>query len=320
MACGTKSGASLGVSIKPAFYQTWWFTALVLLAAVALLWWLIRLRIRSIAHQFQGRLAERVAERERIARELHDTLLQSLFGLTLRFHTAANRLPIGDPAREALDEALKQSDRVMQEGRERVLNLRGRRSDGVNLADALAETGNQLRAIHPANFRVAVEGRPRPLDEIVQEEILLIGREALTNAFSHSGARNIVVEVAYQPGALHVLVRDDGQGIHEGVLKGAIAAATGAFQACASVRTRCVASYAFAPQARAGHRSICRFRQTSSTAPRTPRDHGRGIFFTASARKKAISPQTREKSKFSQGEGSARELRRELRSDLVTLS
>jgi signal transduction histidine kinase/ligand-binding sensor domain-containing protein len=212
-------GASLGVSIKPAFYQTWWFTALILLACLALLWWAIRLRISSIARQLQGRLAERVAERERIARELHDTLLQSLFGLTLRFHTAANRLAPDDPAREALDEALKQSDRVMQEGRERVLNLRGRRVDSTSLADALAETGNQLRAIHPANFQVSVEGGPRPLDEIVQEEILLIGREALTNAFSHSGARKIVVEIAYQPGALHVRVRDDGSGIDEEVLK-----------------------------------------------------------------------------------------------------
>jgi signal transduction histidine kinase len=107
----------------------------------------------------------------------------------------------------------------MQEGRERVLNLRGRRIDSANLAHALAETGNQLRAIHPANFEISVEGRPRPLDEIVQEEILLIGREALTNAFSHSGAQNIVVEIAYQPGALHVRVRDDGRGIDEGVLK-----------------------------------------------------------------------------------------------------
>jgi signal transduction histidine kinase/ligand-binding sensor domain-containing protein len=212
-------GASLGVSIKPAFYQTWWFTALVIFGAGALLWWAIRLRIRGIAHQLQGRLAERVAERERIARELHDTLLQSLFGLTLRFHTAASKLPVDDPAREALDEALKQSDRVMQEGRERVLNLRGRRIDSTSLADALTEIGNQLRAIHPANFHVAVEGRPRPLDEIVQEEILLIGREALGNAFSHSGARHIVAEISYQPGALHVRVRDDGCGIDEGVLK-----------------------------------------------------------------------------------------------------
>ena len=182
--------------IKPAFYQTWWFTALVLLAAVALLSWVIRLRIRSIAHQFQGRLAERVAERERIARELHDTLLQSLFGLTLRFHTAASRLPADDPAREALDEALKQSDRVMQEGRERVLNLRGRRSDSINLARRPDRDWQSATcAIHPANFHVAVEGHPRPLDEIVQEEILLIGREALTNAFSHSGEQIFVAGI-----------------------------------------------------------------------------------------------------------------------------
>jgi signal transduction histidine kinase/ligand-binding sensor domain-containing protein len=214
-----EAGERLGFSIKPAFDQTWWFGALVACVAAALLWWAIRLRIGIIARQLQGRLAERMGERERIARELHDTLLQSLFGLTLRFHTAASQLPLGDPAREALDEALKQSDRVMQEGRERVLNLRARHTESASLADALTEIGDQLRGIHPAHFRVSVEGRPRPLDTIVQEEILLIGREALTNAFTHSGAENIVAELSYQSGALHVCVRDDGEGIDEDVLK-----------------------------------------------------------------------------------------------------
>lgn len=214
-----ETGASLGVVIKPAFYQTWWFVTLVALAAAALLWWIVRLRVAGIARQLHERLAERLAERERIARELHDTLLQSLFGLTLRFHTAANRLPVGDPAREALDDALQQSDKVMQEGRERVLNLRARQTESASLADALAEIGRQLRAIHPANFQISVQGQPRPLDTIVQEEILLIGREALTNAFSHSGAQNIVAELSYQPTALHVCVSDDGRGIDEGVLQ-----------------------------------------------------------------------------------------------------
>ncbi len=214
-----ETGATLGVVMKPAFYQTWWFTALVLIGAAGLLWWMVRLRIGSIARQLQDRLAERMAERERIARELHDTLLQSLFGLTLRFHTAANRLPLGDPAREALDEALQQSDKVMQEGRERVMNLRVRQTESASLADALAEIGRQLRAIHPANFQISVKGQPRPLDAIVQEEILLIGREALTNAFSHSGAQNIVADLSYQTAALHVCVSDDGRGIDEGVLQ-----------------------------------------------------------------------------------------------------
>jgi signal transduction histidine kinase/ligand-binding sensor domain-containing protein len=214
-----ETGATLGVVMKPAFYQTWWFTALVVFGAAALLWWMVRLRITSIARQLQGRLAERMAERERIARELHDTLLQSLFGLTLRFHTAADRLPVDDPAREALDDALQQSDKVMQEGRERVTNLRVRHTESASLAEALADIGNQLRAIHPANFQITVKGQPRPLEAIVQEEILLIGREALTNAFSHSGAQNIVAELSYQTGALHVCVSDDGRGIDEGVLQ-----------------------------------------------------------------------------------------------------
>jgi signal transduction histidine kinase/ligand-binding sensor domain-containing protein len=214
-----ETGASLGVVIKPAFYQTWWFTALVVFGAAAVLWWMVRLRIVSIARQLQDRLAERMAERERIARELHDTLLQSLFGLTLRFHTAANRLPVGDAAREALDDALQQSDKVMQEGRERVMNLRVRHTESTSLADALADIGNQLRAIHPANFQISLHGQPRPLKAIVEEEILLIGREALTNAFSHSGAENIVAELSYQTTALHVCVSDDGRGIDEGVLQ-----------------------------------------------------------------------------------------------------
>jgi signal transduction histidine kinase len=214
-----ETGANLAVSIKPAFYQTWWFLALVVLTAAALMWWIIRRRISGIARQFQDRLAERLAERERIARELHDTLLQSLFGLTLRFNTAASHLPAGDPAREALDEALQEADKVMQEGRERVLNLRGRHAPRVSLADALAQVGQQLRSIHPAHFQVTVQGRPRPLDAIVQEEILLIGREALTNAFTHSGGSHIEAQVSYHPTALHVCVSDDGGGIDEAVLK-----------------------------------------------------------------------------------------------------
>jgi signal transduction histidine kinase len=107
----------------------------------------------------------------------------------------------------------------MQEGRERVLNLRARQTPGVSLADALVEVGNQLRSIHPAHFQISVQGRPRPLDAIVQEEILLIGREALTNAFSHSGGKNIEAQVSYHATALHVCVSDDGRGIDEAVLK-----------------------------------------------------------------------------------------------------
>jgi signal transduction histidine kinase/ligand-binding sensor domain-containing protein len=214
-----ETGATLGVVIKPAFYQTWWFAVLLAVATVSLLSWAIRRRIAGIARQFQDRLAERLAERERIARELHDTLLQSLFGLTLRFHTAASQLPPGDPAREALDDALQQADKVMQEGRERVLNLRSRNAPSTSLANSLAEIGNRLRSIHPAQFKISVHGRPRPLDAILQEEILLIGREALANAFSHSGGKAIEAQLSYHPTTLQLLVTDDGRGIDEAILK-----------------------------------------------------------------------------------------------------
>jgi ligand-binding sensor domain-containing protein len=214
-----RSGADLGFAIAPAFYQTRWFMALCVLVAGAILWWLVRLRIHSITRQLKGRLAERLHERERIARELHDTLLQSLFGLMLRFQTTVDRMAANDPARAALDEALNQSEAVMQEGRERVRNLRSSHLEGANLTDALAELGHQLQLIHPAEFKVSVEGRPRPLDPLIQEEILLVTREALTNAFTHSNAATIMAEVSYGLAALRVSIRDDGRGIEDGVLK-----------------------------------------------------------------------------------------------------
>jgi signal transduction histidine kinase/ligand-binding sensor domain-containing protein len=214
-----ESGASVGVFLAPAFYQTWWFRGILGLVAVCVLWWLVRLRISSVTRQLQERLGERLAERERIARELHDTLLQSLFGLMLRFQSAADRLPNGDPTRKALDEALNQSEAVMREGRERVRNLRSTHTECFSLIDVLTAVGHQLQTIHPAEFRIFVEGQPRSLDALVQEEIVLIGREAITNAFTHSGGQIIVVEVSYNPDNLHLRVYDDGCGIEDEVLK-----------------------------------------------------------------------------------------------------
>jgi signal transduction histidine kinase/ligand-binding sensor domain-containing protein len=214
-----ESGANLGVALTPAFYQTSWFKALLGFIAVSLLWWLVRLRIGSVTRQLQERLAERLAERERIARELHDTVLQSLFGLMLRFQSAADRLPTDDPARKALDDALNQSEEIMREGRERVRNLRASHTEITSLADALEGFGHQLRAIHSAEFKLSVEGQPRPLDALIQDEIVLIGREALTNAFTHSYAQTIVVNVSYNSDNLHLRIYDNGRGIENEVLK-----------------------------------------------------------------------------------------------------
>jgi signal transduction histidine kinase len=106
------------------FFQTIWFTLLCVIAASGLLGLLFAFRLRRLTRWHQARLAEQLAERERIDRELNDALLQSVGGLILRFQTATERIPQNDPTRQMLEEALKQSDEVLAEGRERLLGLR----------------------------------------------------------------------------------------------------------------------------------------------------------------------------------------------------
>jgi signal transduction histidine kinase len=98
------------------FFHTAWFMLLCVVAASGLIWLLFALLLRLRTHQLQARLAERLAERERISRELHDTLLQDVGGLILRFQTAAERIPRDDPTRQMLEDALKQSDEVLEKG------------------------------------------------------------------------------------------------------------------------------------------------------------------------------------------------------------
>jgi len=213
------TGASLNFSVLPAFYQTKWFYSLCALSCVALLGGLYRIRIRQVSAQVRGRLEERLAERERIARELHDTLLQGIQGLVLRFQAAADRLPAQEPVRTQLEGALERADQVLSESRDAVKNLRGSNGDEAELAQTLAATGKQLAQAHLGQFRASVEGTARELHPIVREEALRIAREALTNAFQHGKAELVEVEVSYGEAELRVRVRDDGQGMNDEVLR-----------------------------------------------------------------------------------------------------
>jgi signal transduction histidine kinase len=205
--------AELRIFIQPAYYQTSWFRALCLSSVLIAAWFAVRFRIRSVTTQLRTRLLERVSERERIARELHDTLLQSLFGLMLQFQTAADRLPEGDSARPALDRALRQSELVMNEGRQRIKTLRTEQAEVATLTDAIQKISFELEPLGYARFQLAVEGPPRVIRVAVQEEVLLIAREALVNAYTHANATCIRVDVSYSRRGLCLSVLDDGRGI-----------------------------------------------------------------------------------------------------------
>jgi len=216
-------GASLHFTIMPAFYQTRWFYALCALLCLAALVTLHRLRLRQVRAQthrlVEARLQAQLSERERIARVLHDTLLQSVQGLILRFQAVADRIPKREPARDLMENSLERADQVLAESRDRVKDLRALDGDVAELAQALAAEGEQLALAHPARFRASVEGVRRDLHPIVREEALLIAREALGNAFRHAGAQHIEAEVSFGAAALHIRIRDDGGGISADVLR-----------------------------------------------------------------------------------------------------
>lgn len=214
-----ETGATLSFSILPAFYETAWFYAACIVAGLAVLAVLYRLRLHQVTTAVRLRLEERIVERERIARELHDTLLQGVQGLILRFQAGTNRVAPDDPARKVLESALERADQVLVESRDRVKGLRASAQMQEDLPSALAKVGEQLAQDNDVTFSLAVEGAPRSLHPILKEEVFLIVREALTNAFQHSYASSVEAEIAFAPTELRLRVRDNGRGIPASILE-----------------------------------------------------------------------------------------------------
>jgi signal transduction histidine kinase/ligand-binding sensor domain-containing protein len=212
------AGATLDLVIPPAFTQTPWFIALSIFASAALLAFAFRLRVHQITAKMRLRLDERLRERERIARELHDTLLQSTQGLMLRVQAARNRILPNDPARELLDSALKRADEVLAEGRDRVQDLRIPQEARSDLAISLEDVGKELALGRTIEFQVTIEGTARKLRAKIVEETYSIGREALVNAFHHAQATTIELLIVYGTRDLWVTVRDDGCGMDSDTL------------------------------------------------------------------------------------------------------
>jgi signal transduction histidine kinase len=216
-------GTLLDFSIAPAHYQTTWFRLSCAAAFLALLWALYRLRVRQLAYQFNITLEARVNERTRIARDLHDTLLQSFHGLMLRFQTVSNLLPAGK-AKQTLDSAIDQAAQAITESRDAIQGLRSSTVETTDLALAVRTLGEEIAAAqtdqNSAILHVGVEGAPRDLHPILRDEVYRIAGEALRNAFEHAQARKIEVEIRYDERQLRLRVRDDGRGIDPKALVG----------------------------------------------------------------------------------------------------
>ena len=217
-----ETGASLDFSIAPAYYQTTWFRALIAMAGLTLLWTAYQVRVRRIAHEFDLRLDERVNERTRVARELHDTLLQTLHGVLFRFQAATNMLPERPAeAKQTFESAIDRAAQAITEGRDAVQGLRASTVLTNDLAVAITTLGDELAA-SGANGNgtvvdVAVQGTPRDLHPILRDDIYRIAGEALRNAFRHAQAHRIEVEITYDDRQFRLQVRDDGKGIDPAV-------------------------------------------------------------------------------------------------------
>lgn len=220
-----EAGTFLDFTVAPAYYQTIWFRLACVFVFLALLAAAYRLRVRQLAGQFNLRLEERVNERTRIARDLHDTLLQSFQGLMLKFRVLAFLLP--DRPAEAgkiLEEVIEQARAAITEGRDAVHGLRSSMVATNDLAQAISTLGEQLNANQAGqpspDFRVHVEGAAREIVPLLRDDVYRIAGEALRNAFRHAHPRQIEVEIRYDKRLFRLRVRDDGKGIDARVLAG----------------------------------------------------------------------------------------------------
>jgi signal transduction histidine kinase len=220
-----EAGATLDFFVAPAYYQTHWFQAACIVLFLASLWGLYRLRLNRFAREFHAQLEGRVDERLRVARELHDTLLQSFHGVLPRLQAVHKLLPGRvSEAKEILNTTIDDAAQAITEARDAVQNLRSSTVVTNDLAKAVQILGEDLAAHQTATngdaatFAVEVEGAPKDLHPILRDEIYRITAEAVRNAFHHARARRIEVEIWYSAQDVRVRVRDDGAGIEPNVL------------------------------------------------------------------------------------------------------
>jgi signal transduction histidine kinase/ligand-binding sensor domain-containing protein len=208
----TQPVSSATFRILPHFYERRWVQALFVLAGVVLIWAAMSLRVRYVSAAIRMRAEERADERIRIARELHDTLLQGVQGLLLSFHVAAEKVPADHDSKPALEKALTTADHIIVEGRNRVNRLRSENLTDTELNSLIEGVADNLRSIAAVEFAFERKGGSDTLQNHVVDEIFCIAREAVTNAYRHSGASRVAVELDYRKGEFRMTCRDNGRG------------------------------------------------------------------------------------------------------------
>ncbi len=214
-----QQGASLDFNVMPAWYQTLWFKLLFAVIVLTTAWALYRLRVRQVAHALAVRFDERLAERTRIAREFHDTLIQTIQGSKLVADDALDQS--ADPARmhHALRQLSEWLGRAIQEGRAALNSLRTSATETNDLADGLRRATEECRMLSPMVASFSVNGDAREMHPVVRDEIYRIGYEAIRNACVHSKASQLHVVLKYGQD-LAISVGDNGVGIPEAIING----------------------------------------------------------------------------------------------------
>lgn len=211
--------ASLAFRIEPAFWQRLWFRLLCAVGVVSIALLLYRSRMSQITKQLNARFSARLAERTRIAHELHDNLLQSLLSASMQLAVALENIPQDSTVKPQLNHILELMGRVGKEGRNTLRGLRSSVDDSWSLETSLSSILRDLSIAEEAGFRVIVDGSVRSLHPAIRDEVYSIGREALINALRHAKASSIEVELDYRATTLLMVVRDNGRGIDPDVLR-----------------------------------------------------------------------------------------------------
>jgi len=219
-----EAGASFAFQIRPVFWRTWWFRVMLFGFGSLIVAGLYQLRVRQLRHQFSLGLEARVGERTRIARELHDTLLQTFQGVLIHFQAVANLLPgHPDDAKRRFDLVLDQGAQAIAEGRDAVQALRSSAETSDDVAQVIGLLGEQLvgdgNEPGTTTIRVNVEGSPHGLRPMVRDDLLRIAGEAMRNAVRHAQAQLVQVDIHYDERYLRLRIRDDGTGIDPTILE-----------------------------------------------------------------------------------------------------